>query len=91
MEWQDIILAIGQWVLLIALLPSVFSNDKPAISTSILTGGVLMVFTFTFVTLSFITTAISSTIVAFVWFILAVQKYKQKKELATQTKENRTQ
>lgn len=76
MAWQDIIIAIGQWVFLLALLPSIFGKDKPALATSILTGVVLAVFAVTFATLSFWTSAISSIIVSGAWFMLAAQKYR---------------
>ena len=88
MEWQDIILSIGQIVFIIALLPSVFSKDKPALATSVITGITLMIFAFTYATLSLTNAAISAVIVSLLWFVLAIQKYKQQKDLIKTTKEN---
>ena len=75
MSWQDIIIAVGQWIFLIALLPSIVSKNKPALSTSILTGTVLGVFAFTYATLGFWTSTISTILVSGAWITLAVQKY----------------
>ncbi|MDP2734609.1 MAG: hypothetical protein Q8P12_00185 [bacterium] len=77
MAWQDIVISIGQWVLLIALIPSVTSKDKPALATSVLTGLVLTLFAFTFFTLSLLLSGASAALVAATWFLLAGQKYRQ--------------
>ena len=74
MIWQDIVLSIGQWVFAIALLPSVFGKDKPALVSSLITGSVLTVFAFTFATLSLWISAISTVLVSLIWFVLAGQK-----------------
>ena len=75
MTWQDIVLSIGQWIFVIALLPSVFGKDKPAFSSSLITGAVLAVFAFTFATLSLWVSAFSTSLVSITWFVLAAQKY----------------
>jgi hypothetical protein len=70
------VLAGGQWIFIIALLPSVFGKDKPALSTSLLTGAVLSVFALTFVTLSLWVSAVSTELTSFTWLLLAFQKYR---------------
>lgn len=80
MAWQDIIIAAGQWVFLLALLPSIFGKDKPALATSIATSGVLAVLAFTYSTLSLWVSTISGILVSVAWFILAVQKHKMGKQ-----------
>ena len=32
MQWQDIAISIAQWAAVAALVPSIFSKDKPALS-----------------------------------------------------------
>ena len=76
MAWQDLIIAAGQWVFLLALLPSIFGKDKPALSTSILTSTVLAVLAFTYATLSLWVSTISGILVSSAWLVLAVQKYR---------------
>ena len=75
MIWQDVVLAGGQWVFIIALLPSVFGKDKPALLTSIITAAVLALFAFTLSTLSLWVAAFSTLFTATAWTVLAVQKF----------------
>ncbi len=79
MVWQDVVISIGQWIFVVALLPSVFGKDKPALSTSLITGAVLAAFAVTFATLLFWNSAISAAILSLTWFVLAVQKHPLEK------------
>ena len=78
MHWQDIVLSVGQYIFVIALLPSVFGKDKPALSSSLLTGTVLGVFTVVYATLGLWSSTIASTLVTATWFLLAWQQYRKK-------------
>ena len=40
------VLSVGSWIFIVALIPSLFGKDKPPITTSMLTGGVLLIYTF---------------------------------------------
>tara|TARA_Y100000310_G_C20559612_1_gene752358 strand:+ start:752 stop:937 length:186 start_codon:yes stop_codon:yes gene_type:complete len=51
MIWQDIVLTIGAWIFSIALLPSVFGKDKPALSSSVMTAPVLYLFSYVYLSL----------------------------------------
>jgi len=75
--WQDIVLAIGTLIFSAALLPSIFSNYKPAIWTCITTGLVLAVFVVTYASLSLWYATITAVLNAILWFILAGQKLLQ--------------
>jgi len=74
MAWQDIVFSIGAWIFVIALLPSVFGKDKPALLSSLITGSVLAIFAFTYVSLSLGMAALSTSMVSLTWFVLAIQK-----------------
>ncbi|OGE36423.1 hypothetical protein A3A14_00050 [Candidatus Daviesbacteria bacterium RIFCSPLOWO2_01_FULL_43_38] len=74
MPWQDLILSSGTVVLILALLPSVLSKDKPAIPTSIVTGIVMSIFAFVYASLTLWFTAGAVSLISLLWFILAVQK-----------------
>lgn len=76
MHWQDIVLTAGSWVFTIALLPSILGKDKPPLTTSLLTGSILAIYTFTYATLSFWLTTASTGVLCIAWFILAFQKYR---------------
>lgn len=79
MSWQDIVFSIGAWIFVIALLPSVFGKDKPALTSSLMTGSVLAIYALTYLTLSLWISAFSTSLVALTWFTLAVQKYLMNK------------
>jgi hypothetical protein len=78
MAWQDIILSIGNFIFVIALLPSVFGPDKPALSSSLLTGAVLSCFTVIYASLALWTATIAVGLSAFVWFVLAYQQWHRR-------------
>jgi hypothetical protein len=73
-SWQDILLAVGSLFLAAALLPSIFSKDKPALWTSLLTGSVLAVFTFVYASLSLWYATFTTGLTAVLWAVLSFQK-----------------
>lgn len=79
MVWQDWVLTAGAIAFIVALAPSVLSKDKPALTTSLLTGTVLAIYTIVYVTLSLWLSAITLAITSLTWFILAYQKYAMNK------------
>lgn len=76
MSWRDLILTAGTFVFIVGLLPSVFSNDKPALATSLVTGTTLLVFTVIYLTLSLWFTALLTAVIAGLWFTLAIQRWR---------------
>lgn len=83
MIWQDIGIMIIQWAALIALLPTVWSKDKPPLFTSIFTGGLMIALSLIFYTLHFWSSTISSLSVGVLWLIIGVQKYRADRKLRT--------
>lgn len=75
MVWQDWVLTAGQFLFIFALAPSVLSKDKPALTTSLLTGTVLAMFSFVFATLYLWLAATITSVTSLTWFLLAYQKY----------------
>jgi len=73
-SWQDIILSIGSLFFIAGLLPSVLSQNKPAVTTSITNALVLLTFTITYATLSLWFAAVTTAITAGLWAVLAFQK-----------------
>lgn len=80
MLWQDWVLTGGLIIFAFALLPSLFSKDKPALSTSLMTGITLSVFSFVYLTLSLWISAITTIITGVLWLTLAVQKILSNKK-----------
>ena len=77
MHWQDYVITTGLIIFGVALIPSVIGKDKPALSTSLITGTVMVIFAATYVTLHLWFSAISQLLTSLVWLTLAVQKYAQ--------------
>jgi len=75
MIWQDIVLGGAQIFFAISLLPSVFSKDKPALATSVMTSFMLYVIGYVNFTLNLYGASGGLFIVATLWGILAIQKY----------------
>lgn len=78
MQWQDIVFTVGAGLFIVALLPSVFSKNKPDIKTSLLTATILTVFSMTYATLSLYFSAVVTMATAALWGFLAWQKYDKK-------------
>jgi membrane glycosyltransferase len=77
-EWQDIVLAVGQLALAIALVPTVLSHHKPALWTSTITSAVLVLFAVTYASLSLWYATFTTSLAAAMWIILAAQKILQR-------------
>lgn len=75
MIWQDWIFTIGQFIFVIALIPTIRGKDKPAFITSLITTIILYSFSFTYITLKLWGSAIFASLNATAWAILAIQKY----------------
>lgn len=80
MHWQDLVITFGQIIFSIALLPMIFSKDKPALVSSSVTGLVLMVYAITYTTIQFWFGAAMTTLTGIIWLILAYQKYQLEKK-----------
>lgn len=74
MTWQDIVLSVGSWVFIVALIPSLVGKDKPPITTSLTTGIVLIVYTVVYFTLHLNLSMVSTAIMAVAWLTLGTQK-----------------
>lgn len=72
--WQDAALMGCNLAFLIALIPSIIGNDKPAKSTSLMTALALTLYTFTYSTLDLAFTTFVVAISAVAWWILYFQK-----------------
>lgn len=78
-HWQDLVFTIGSLIFTAALWPSIISKHKPALSTSLLTGVVLVIFAFTYASLSLWFSVFATLINAGCWLTLAIQKFGQER------------
>lgn len=83
--WQELIFAAGNLVFFIGLLPSIFSTDKPAFWTSIITAPFLTLFVFAFYSLELYWSAVGVALGAGAWWILAIQKFLLKRKISIPT------
>jgi hypothetical protein len=80
MRWQDWVLSAGSIVFIIALIPSIVGENKPMLSSSVITGLVLVAFAAVYGTLSLWFATITTALTSVAWFILGGQKYREKKK-----------
>ncbi len=73
--WQELVFAIGGFAFFVALLPSIFSDEKPAFATSFTTALILSLFTFAFYTLDMWLSAAGQAFVTTAWWTLCVQSW----------------
>lgn len=79
MHWQDIVLGVGNFVLVLALLPSILSSSKPAIATGIMSAAALLSFGVVYVSLHLWFGAAMVSLSGLLWIVLAIQKHRQVK------------
>lgn len=77
MSWQDIVLTVGATVGVIALIPSIMSEDKPARATSVLNGTILTSFVIVDFSLGLVFASIVTVAAAILWFVLFVQQWQR--------------
>lgn len=75
--WQDAVLTVGSLVFMLALLPSVLGEDKPAPWTSLTTAATLYVFAGVDMTLGLTFTALTTVGTASLWATLLVQRMRR--------------
>jgi hypothetical protein len=71
--WQDYALSFTGLVFIISLFPSVFSKDKPAFTTSLITCSGIAINMLAFATLKLWFTFITNVILFCLWATLAIQ------------------
>ncbi len=76
---HDYIFSIGNAIMAGALLPSLMSQDKPALKTSLLTGIILGIFSATFFSLGLYLSCAMLAVSSVLWLTLAYQKVKSHK------------
>ncbi len=82
--WQDIVIAVGSWVFIVALIPTLFSKHKPQVITSMLTGGILAVYAVVYGTMGLWVSVLPvdpvMTLLAAVWFVIGMQGIRRHRE-----------
>lgn len=74
--WQDYVFAIGNWVFVIAMIPTIRNPHKPPLSASVTTAVTIFVFAITFWTLGMYASVITSSALCGAWSVVAYQKWR---------------
>ncbi len=88
--WQDTVIAICQLAFLPSMIPTIISNDKPALSTSLMNAVIVSVITLTFVTLKLWFSVLTGTLTALIWSVLAYQKWSASQNFYFRHPQNNT-
>lgn len=78
MMWQDVVISICSWAGTIALLPSIFGKDKPALSSCVFTAVIVTTFGICYFTLGLFSAAASAWFLAAAWSVLAFQQWRRR-------------
>lgn len=79
MIWQDLLIMIGGFGFGLALIPSMRAKEKPAPTTSLLTGSILLSFCVAYASLGLWFAFSATIIVALGWYFLLGQALRRKK------------
>ena len=75
MQWQDWAMSIGAFAILLSLVPTIRGDQKPALTTSVMSVVILGLFAFTMATLGLWLSSIANVGICFAWAVLAWQRY----------------
>ena len=75
LPWQEVVFTVGGFMFFVALLPSIFSDNKPALSTSLMTASFLSLFVVAFAKLDLWWSAGAQALGALAWWILTIQSW----------------
>jgi cell division protein FtsW (lipid II flippase) len=76
-NWQDIVLTVANFTFVVALLPALLKDEKPPVSTSVMTAVALVAIAATNASLGLWFAAGVVGITATLWAALAVQQWQR--------------
>ncbi len=77
MAWQDWVLAVSGIILGASLIPTIRGDDKPALSTALLTTVIIAVVCFTMATMGLWLSAATNILIVGAWGLISWQKFHQ--------------
>ena len=75
MQWQDWVLSVGAFAILVSLVPTIRGEQKPALTTSIMSTVIVATFGVTMATLGLWLSALANVGISGAWALLAYQRY----------------
>lgn len=73
-RWQDLVLASGQWIFILALFPSLVTAEKPHVVTCLITAPTLIAFAVVFATLYLRWASFAALLSGMIWLTLFLQQ-----------------
>lgn len=80
MQWQDIVISVAQIFFVVALIPSIKGNDKPALATSTMNTVLVSIIAVTQLTLNLWFSAVTAMAIAAGHLTLTIQKARINKK-----------
>jgi hypothetical protein len=78
--WQDWVIAICQWGFALALLPTVFGDEKPEVLTALVTAVLAAAVAVTFATIPLMWAGMATGSTSVIWFIITAQSWRRRKQ-----------
>jgi hypothetical protein len=73
--WQDWVFSAGGFLILLSLIPTLRGDQKPALTTSVMSAAVVASFAVTMATLELWLSALANGGISLAWGVLAMQRY----------------
>ena len=83
MRWQDWIFSLGGFLILVSLVPTLRSAQKPALSTGVMSFVLVAIFAATMVTLGLWFSAFANALISLCWGVLALQRWQADRRAQT--------
>jgi uncharacterized membrane protein YqgA involved in biofilm formation len=76
MQWQDWVFSIGGFLILMSLIPTLRGEQKPALTTGVMSFVLVAIFACTMATLGLWFSAFANALISICWGTLALQRYQ---------------
>ena len=84
MQWQDWVFSLGGFLILASLVPTLRGEQKPALTTGIMSFVLVAIFACTMVTLGLWLSAFANALISLSWGVLAFQRWQSDRQAEEQ-------
>ena len=83
MQWQDWVFSLGGFLILASLIPTLRGEQKPALTTGVMSFVLVAIFACTMVTLGLWLSAFANGLISLTWGYLAFQRWQSDQQQKT--------
>jgi len=76
MQWQDWVFSLGGFLILASLVPTLRGEQKPALTTGVMSFVLVAIFACTMITLGLWLSAFANGLISLSWGVLALQRWQ---------------